>query len=162
MAEYRVNIANRIYDVSIEDNVLEVNGDRLSYNMETLNGNGLHILRQPHRTVETYLETNRGGSYEIQIEGKHLSAEVALGFQEPKKAPAAETGNVVAPMPGVIINVLVKSGDQVSKGDTLVVQEAMKMQMKLRALEAGVVNQIYTSPGSQVDKGNLLLSINPV
>ena len=161
MAEYRVNIANRIYDVSIEDDVLVVNGDRISYNMDSLNSSGLHVLRQPNRNIDAHVEPNQSGSYDIQIDGNHLSAEVVLGFQSPKKAPGRKIGNILSPMPGLIVDIMVKIGDQVKKGETLLIQEAMKMQMKLRAPAAGIVTGISISPGSQVDKGVLLLSLDP-
>jgi len=162
MADYRVNIANRTYDVSIQDDMLVVNGDRISYNMDSLNSTGLHILRQPNKNIEAYVEPNRGGLYDIQIGGNHLSAEVVLGFQSPQKTSPQDTGSIHSPMPGLIVDIMVKIGDQVKKGQTLLIQEAMKMQMKLRAPTEGIVRSISTTPGSQVEKGVLLVSLDPV
>ena len=161
MADYRVTIANRIYDVSIENDQLVVNGDRISYDMDSLNDNGLHILKQPNKNTEAYLEPNQKGLYEIQIEGNHLSAEVLTGFQSSKKRTRDNIGNIHSPMPGLIVDIMVNIGDRVKKGQTLLIQEAMKMQMKLRAPSAGVVKFISTSPGSQVEKGALLVSLVP-
>ena len=162
MANYRVSIANRIYEVSIEDDSLIVNGDRISYNMDSLNNNGLHVLRQPNRNLDAHVEPNPGGLYDIQIDGNHLSAEVVMGFQTPSKPITRRIGNILSPMPGLIVDIMVKIGDKVKKGETLLIQEAMKMQMKLRAPAEGIVTSISTSPGSQVDKGVLLVSLDPV
>jgi biotin carboxyl carrier protein len=161
MTDYRVTIANRIYDVSIEDDQLIVNGDRISYNMDSLNDNGLHILRQPNKNTEAYLEPNQKGLYQIQIEGNHLSAEVLSGFQTSKKRKAQDLGSIHSPMPGLIVDIMVKIGDRVKSGQTILIQEAMKMQMKLRAPSSGVVKFISTSPGSHVEKGVLLVSLAP-
>lgn len=161
MADYRVTIANRTYKVSIEDDQLVVNGDRISYDMDSINEKGLHVLRQPNRNTEAILEANQKGIYDIQIEGNHLSAEVLSGFNTPKRKKRQDTGSILSPMPGLIIDVMVKIGDQVKKGQTLLIQEAMKMQMKLRAPSSGIVKFISTSPGNQVDKGVLLLSLTP-
>ncbi len=161
MTDYRVTIANRIYDVSIENDQLVVNGDRISYDMDSLNDNGLHILKQPNKNTEAYLEPSPKGLYEIQIEGNHLSAEVLTGFQSSKKRTGTNIGNIHSPMPGLIVDIMVKIGDRVKKGQTLLIQEAMKMQMKLRAPSEGVVKFISTSPGSQVEKGVLLISLAP-
>ena len=161
MANYRIQIANRTYDVSIQNDTLEVNGDPVAYGMDSLDGKGLHVLRQPNRNVEAHVESTRGGSYEIQIDGNTLSAEVALGFQSDPKSRPADNSRVLSPMPGLIIDIMVNVGDTVKKGETLIIQEAMKMQMKLRSPQHGIISAIYTSPGSQVEKGTLLISLKP-
>ena len=162
MADYRVTIANRTYDVSIEDDQLVVNGDRISYDMDSINEKGMHVLRQPTKNTEAILEANQKGIYDIQIEGNHLSAEVLTGFNSSRKKKGQDTGSVLSPMPGLIIDVLVKIGDRVKKGQTLLIQEAMKMQMKLRAPSSGIVKFISTTPGTQVEKGILLISLTPI
>lgn len=159
MADYRVTIADRTYDVSIKDDQLLVNGDRISYDMDTINENGLHILRQPNKNTEAILDSHHRGKYAIQIEGSHLSAEVFSGFHQPSRKKGLDSGNVHSPMPGLIIDVLVSIGESVKKGQTLIIQEAMKMQMKLRAPSSGVIEHISISPGDQVDKGFLLISL---
>jgi biotin carboxyl carrier protein len=161
MAEYRVNIANRTYEVTIEEDTLVVNGDRISYDIDSLNKNGLHVLRQPTRSIEAHVEPNQGGLYDIQIEGNHLSAEVVIGHQSARKPLKRKIGNILSPMPGLIVDIMVKIGDRVKRGETLLIQEAMKMQMKLRAPAEGIVTAISTSPGSQVEKGVLLVSLDP-
>jgi biotin carboxyl carrier protein len=161
MADYRVNIANRTYDVSIEDDTLIVNGDRVTCDVDALESSGLLILRQPTRNVEAYLEPNRSGQVDIQIEGNHLSAEVVMGFRDPTRPDKDSPGNIISPMPGLIVDILVKIGDQVKKGQTLLIQEAMKMQMKLRAPASGIVRAISAAPGSRVDKGVLLVALEP-
>jgi biotin carboxyl carrier protein len=161
MADYRVSVGQRTYDVTIRNDMLLVNGTPQKINMESLNGNGLHILRQPTRNVETYLQTNRNGSYDVQIEGNHLNAEVVLGYQKQDKKELSAAGKLFSPMPGIIVDIPVKSGDKVQKGDTILVQEAMKMQMKIRTSSTGTITRINTAPGRQVEKGELLVTIKP-
>ncbi len=161
MTNYRISIADRTYQVSIHDNELEVNGERITYDTDSLNGKGLHILRRQHRNVEAHVEAKQSGSYDIQIGGNHLNAQVAVGFQNPQSKTANSSGRIVAPMPGLIIDVLVKIGDKVKQGETLLIQEAMKMQMKLRSPLDGIVTSIAVAPGAQVEKGILLVSLQP-
>ncbi len=161
MTYYRISIADRTYDISIHDNELEVNGDRVSYDVDSLDGKGLHILRQPHRNLEAHVESNPSGSVDIQIDGNHLNAQVAVGFQSSQSNPIQTSGRVLSPMPGLIIDILVKIGDSVKHGETLIIQEAMKMQMKLRSPLDGIITGISTKPGDQVEKGMLLISIQP-
>lgn len=159
MTNYRVQILNRTYDIKIQDDILEVNGDPVPFDLDSLDGRGLHILRQPNRNIEAHVEPTQVGVYEIQIDGTHLNAEVALGSRSAPGSDLVSSGNVLSPMPGLIIDVLVQVGDKVKQGETLIIQEAMKMQMKLRSPADGTVTGILTRPGSQVDKGTLLVSL---
>jgi biotin carboxyl carrier protein len=161
MTDYKVSVGQRTYKVSIQKDNLLVDGTPFEINMESLNGNGLHILRQPTRNVETYLQSSRSGVYDVQIGGNHLLAEVAFGYQRHKSGSRGVNGNLHSPMPGVIVDIPVKNGDRVQEGETILVQEAMKMQMKIRTPEAGTVTRINTSRGSQVEKGDLLVVITP-
>ena len=65
---------------------------------------------------------------------------------------------LMAPMPGRVIDVLVKPGDSVARGDVLLVLEAMKVQMRLSAPRAGVVDTVRAAAGDLVDDGAELVS----
>jgi biotin carboxyl carrier protein len=69
------------------------------------------------------------------------------------------TQNINSPMPGKVLRYLVAVGDEVKKGQGLVVIEAMKMENELKASKDGVVKNICSSPGLAVDGGALLLVI---
>ncbi|MBM3948060.1 MAG: hypothetical protein FJ312_02225 [SAR202 cluster bacterium] len=64
-----------------------------------------------------------------------------------------------SPMPGVIISVAVKAGDQVVPGDAVCVLEAMKMQQTLRAEWAGVVKALHVQAGKQIQGGDPILEL---
>lgn len=66
---------------------------------------------------------------------------------------------LTSPMPGKILRYLVTEGQQVSKGQGLVVVEAMKMENELQAPKAGTIKTISSTPGTAVDGGTLLLVI---
>jgi 3-methylcrotonyl-CoA carboxylase alpha subunit len=63
-----------------------------------------------------------------------------------------------APMNGTVVDILVKPGDQVSEGDTLIILEAMKMEHAIKAPEAGTVNEVFYAKGDLVDGGAELVS----
>ena len=65
-----------------------------------------------------------------------------------------------APMPGRIVNLPVAIGDQVAKGDTLVVIEAMKMELTLAAPRDGAIAETAVKPGEQVEEGTLLIALH--
>ena len=81
----------------------------------------------------------------------------------PEAAPslAGEAGAVTAPMPGTILEVLVKTGDAVKAGDVVVKLEAMKMENDVPSQVSGVVSQVRVAKGANVTKGEVLLVVAP-
>lgn len=77
----------------------------------------------------------------------------------PAPAAAAAGEKVASPMPGTILNVLVKQGDTVKEGQNLMVLEAMKMENEVLAPVSGTVVQLCVAKGSSVNTGDLLAVI---
>lgn len=69
----------------------------------------------------------------------------------------AATGDVKAPMPGKVLQVLVKPGDAVQEGQSLLVLEAMKMENVIKSATSGHVSEVPIHEGQAVDKGALLV-----
>ncbi len=78
-----------------------------------------------------------------------------------KRASASDTGalSITAPMPGLIVKLLIAAGDVVKTEQPLVVMEAMKMQNELKASKAGRVTRVAVEAGAIVPAGKLLLVI---
>jgi biotin carboxyl carrier protein len=64
--------------------------------------------------------------------------------------------NLTAPMPGRIVRVLVKQGDEVEAGAGVVVMEAMKMQNEIKSPKKGTIQKIMVSEGAAVNSGDVL------
>lgn len=109
---------------------------------------------QPDGTRTVFYELN-GQPREVTIRDKSLQATV----EARAKADPAKPGEVGAPIPGAITSISVNIGDKVSKGDRLMILEAMKMQSTLYAPVAGRVTQKFVSVGDKVDAKDLLLII---
>jgi 3-methylcrotonyl-CoA carboxylase alpha subunit len=69
------------------------------------------------------------------------------------------SGNIIAPMPGRVLDIFVKTGQHVAKGDVLLTLEAMKMEQRLTVPTAGIVKAIHVQKESQVKDGQLLIEI---
>ena len=91
-----------------------------------------------------------------------VANDTADNLVEPTPAPARTPTAVKvfhSPMPGVILSVSVKEGDQVVTGDEICVLEAMKMQQSLRAEWSGIVRTVHIQPGQQVLDGDPLIEL---
>ena len=97
---------------------------------------------------------------EQKEEGKPKKEEIK-SKAEKSEAPANSNGeySIIAPMPGMIVQFEVKVGDKVKEGDVLVILEAMKMQNNLTSRVNGVVKSLKVSPGTSVEKDQVLLTI---
>ena len=73
--------------------------------------------------------------------------------------PAAGGGALLAPLPGVILEIRVKSGDTVAPGQVVAVMEAMKMENNLSVQTAGTVGEIRVQKGSEVATGDVIMII---
>ena len=70
-------------------------------------------------------------------------------------------GGLLAPMNGTMVSVLVNAGDIVTKGQALMIMEAMKMEHTIKAPENGIVETLYYTEGEMVDGGSELLAFTP-
>jgi len=78
-----------------------------------------------------------------------------------RRGGALPSGGLEAPMPGVVTRVLVGEGDEVRRGQTLVVLEAMKMEHQIRAPRDGRVGRVNAGPGQLVPGGATLVELAP-
>jgi biotin carboxyl carrier protein len=94
-----------------------------------------------------------GGNYTVRLQDEHSRLLKTLGLEK----AGLKVREMKAPMPGLVIDVLVKPGDSVKKDQPLLVLEAMKMENVLKAPGDGVVASIPAEKGKAVEKGQLLV-----
>lgn len=80
-------------------------------------------------------------------------------YAAPETADVAGDGEIRAPMDGAVVNILVNKGDQVLKGQTLLILEAMKIQQQIKSDVDGVVEDVFGQQGQQVKKRQMLFTI---
>jgi acetyl-CoA/propionyl-CoA carboxylase biotin carboxyl carrier protein len=102
----------------------------------------------------------RGGDT-WQVWWRGLPWELPLGLRP--RLVDAESGpaHLGAPMPGTVIAIRVAPGDKVTRGQALVVVEAMKMELEIKATVDGVVSAVRCAPGDQVARGQVLVNVDP-
>ena len=104
--------------------------------------------------------TVNGKAYDVAVEEIGAGAAPAAAAPAPAQAPAAGAGEkVTAPMPGTILDVKASSGQSVSKGDVIMVLEAMKMENDIVAPCDGTVTSIVVKKGDSVQSGDTLATV---
>ena len=160
MSNYCVSIGEREYQVKVNGSHLSLDGEPVSFDLVSLNGNGLHVLRRGNQRIELYLSAQQRGTYEVLVGGRRVIARVDPAGRRRRRRADRAAGDLVAPMPGVVIAVPAQVGDTVAQGQVLVVLESMKMQMQVRAPFAGRVARVNAVAGAQVEKGALLVRVS--
>ncbi len=79
--------------------------------------------------------------------------------QAERRRSTASGGDLAAQMPGLVIDVLASAGDTVERGQTLVILEAMKMEIRVNAPSAGIVERVLVERGAVVERGQLLVEM---
>ena len=98
-----------------------------------------------------------GDIWWVHIDGR--AHEVTM--HEQGSSSSADEGSLKAPMPGTVLQGLAKVGQRVREGQHLMTLEAMKMEHKLSAGIAGVVQSVSTEAGATVDQGDALIVVEP-
>ncbi len=136
----------------------------------TINGNQYEVEVHEIEGNIARIEVN-GTTYNVELHQEVPRPRVVPVSTAPRAAkevatpaPAKKSGGamsaVKAPLPGVILQVLVRPGDEVKPGQTLCTLETMKMENAIKADSAGTVASVKVSPGQSVLQDELLIEIN--
>lgn len=141
---YRLHLGERVIDVDLAQSP-----------------DGRAWLTLGERHLEVVVAT-RGDDVFVHLDGEAYQ----LRYRHPLDRLAAQAGGAAddrinAPMPGSIVSVAVKNGDAVTKGQTLLVMESMKMETTIVAARDGVIAAVNYEKGQTFDRDALLLSLEP-
>jgi biotin carboxyl carrier protein len=155
------------HDVEVEKRgdefTVEIDGHR--YDLELVNLDGaVASLRFPAsgRSLQITYDQGRNGSWRVTVGQREFDLEVltpAEAVHAVGAARAAGPSRLTAPIPGKVVAVKVKAGDEVQPGQALIVLEAMKMENELAADQAGIVAAIHVAAGDTVEGGELLIEL---
>ena len=161
----RLRRGERDYDVSVEPEGAGflVTLDGTSLHLEGVIGPRLRV-RVGSRPVEASV-SHEGDTIVVEMGGRayefHERSARAPRLARRDRAHGGHRGELHAPMPGLVVDVLAGVGEEVQAGRTVVVVEAMKMQNALAAPVSGRVTSVSVTPGTAVESGQLLLVIEP-
>lgn len=126
---------------------------------------GFTVMTVNGTSYPVEIVSNHQNEYELLINGVsyNFSVETPFSLQRKKlltsQASESTTIRLKAPMPGKILDVMVKTGDAVKAGDTLLILEAMKMQNAILASTKGIIKRVLVKAGDTTSKSDLLIEL---
>ncbi len=164
--KYWVEVAGRRIETSIKADTIELDGRAHTARMGAVGTSPLRIMVLDGRSYEVVAVPGaERGTWRLSLRGERLDVDVVDERQHAirnllgRSGPAPAGGTIKAPMPGLVVRVLVEEGQRVPAGAGVVVVEAMKMENQLTAPIGGVVKKVLVVPGAAVEKGQVLAEI---
>ncbi len=161
--KYFVILNGRVREVAVTGNRVTLEGKEYRAELLTIGGTPLRLLVLDGATSALAMESAGRGAWVVLVGGERQEAE-ALDERSAHirtlvgtGAPASGLTALKAPMPGLVVRVLAVPGQEVAKGASLVVLEAMKMENELKAAAPGVVDRVTVTPGQTVERGEVLV-----
>jgi len=132
--------------IKIEDDQFHILQDNFSYKAKIIKADFLS---------KKYTVKVNGNSYQINFSDSLDLLIKQMGFE---LGQTKQINVIKAPMPGLVLEINVKIGQEVQQGDNLLILEAMKMENIFTSPRAGIIKSITINKGQAVDKGQLLLT----
>ncbi len=163
--KYITTVNGQEFEVEIlDEHRVAVNGEVYAVDIAAVSGRPLYSLLANNHSFEGYVYAEEGlwqvlmgGTlYEALVEDEQLRRlRLAGGGGGKERGPFL----LKAPMPGLVVAVPVTKGQEVKKGDVLVVLESMKMQNELKSGKDGKVEKVKVEVGQTVDQGQVMISV---
>ena len=163
--KYEVTVEGETFLIEIEDEEkVLVNGQAHAVDMQSIDDLNLYSLLVDNNSYEAFIE-EEGGQFQVLLQtGEMYSAQVKGGrprptmIKTPFKVPAGEA-TIQAPMPGLVVDVPVVAGQQITAGEVLVILESMKMENELRAEWNGTIRSVHVRPGDVAGQDQALVTM---
>jgi biotin carboxyl carrier protein len=163
MLKITVNDKNE-YDISFSGDAVLSNGKEVKPDLIKISDTCYHLILD-HKSYNINLlgqinnkdlavEVN-GNRYDVNIKDRYDQLLHDLGMDA---IVSSKADFVKAPMPGLVVNILVSEGETVTKDTPLIILEAMKMENVLKAPAAGIVDKIQVKAKDAVEKNQVLIS----
>lgn len=162
---YKVIIHNKEYRVDYDANQQAFEGNPFHSDMLEYKKGKFHILKdqksytaevievKPEEKVFVIKVNNTVFSISVRDKYDDLLREMGIDVHSGPKV-----NNIKAPMPGMVLNVMVENGQEIKKGDPILVLEAMKMENILKSPSDGIVKKIHVAKGDKVEKNQIMVN----
>ncbi|HHJ50827.1 MAG TPA: acetyl-CoA carboxylase biotin carboxyl carrier protein subunit [Phaeodactylibacter sp.] len=126
---------------------------------------GYHLLHE-NQSYLIRINQHHGHLLELEINGHPFEVRISDSYDQLIEKmglhakPHHQSGEVQAPMPGLVLKIEVKEGQQIQKDQALLILEAMKMENIIKAEGEGTVKEILVEEGQSVNKGEVLVRVD--
>jgi biotin carboxyl carrier protein len=161
---YRALVNNKTFEIDQNEQSITVNETDFQWDISKVSDGYFHILYQNKgyraEIVKTDIATKtitfkiNGRNYSVELKDKFDLLLEKMGMNQ---AATHKVNSIKAPMPGLIIDLKIKTGDTVKQGDPLLILEAMKMENILKSPGEGVIKNLKVKKGDRVEKGQVLI-----
>jgi len=164
--KYIATIDNKEFIVELlDDKHLSIDGHTYEVDFKAVSGQPVYSLIVNGKSHEAYVQEG-DDDWQVLLRGRLFPVKVEDEREKRLRTAAgggvAETGefHLKAPMPGLVVTIPVEEGQEVKKGDVLLILESMKMQNELKSPRDGVVSRIKVRAGESVEQKQAMLSVS--
>ena len=160
--KYYARVGSNEFEVEIDDSGVRLDGEPVVVDLVRSGASELISVLFGGRSFEMLVMADRF-NYTVNVRGEQLQVQVederARRLSRGRKLPTLPDGElaVTAPIPGLVVKVLVEEGAVIEEGQPLVLLEAMKMENELRSMRAGRVKSVLVGPGQRVEQNAPLI-----
>lgn len=157
--QYEHNDTTHTIDLTqVDDNRFKaIIGDREITFSAVQQTDGAWLLSIGNRRLLAYVAGDGDMRY-VYVDGNTVTLSV-VDERRKRRGTGGASGDLTAQMPGQVVEVLVSVGDEVMSGQTLVVLEAMKMEIRVTAPTDGTVHGVFVNQGDVVERGQRLVEV---
>jgi len=159
--EIIINNKNVKFELTKRDNdnvMFLLNGNEYKFSLNNI-FNDYFVISKNEENYKCVISKNAKGCH---LNIASLEAMISLPNQKRGRNRADDEGSLKSPMPGQIFKILTRVGDKVSKGDPILILEAMKMEHSIKANIDGEIKEIFYEEGQLVDADVELAEIKPL
>ena len=167
--KYQVEIAGKRYHLNVQNQYSKLqllhDGKPVQFDYEKIHPSGLYSLVLFGKQYRVWVEKNSESSYKVSVNHETLEVELNDERQLLKKTIGKDESHdsgvmiVRAPIPGLVLDIVVEIDQEVNKGDGLIIMEAMKMENEIKSPGKGKVSKILVKKGDAIDKGLVLIEL---
>ena len=161
---YKATVNQTTFEITLDANGLIINDTHFECNMIKISDENFHILfENKSYSIEVVSVDDEAKSFCFKINGKKNVVDIKDKFDlllekmGMNSSASSKINSIMAPMPGMIIDLKVKEGDHVKAGDPLLILEAMKMENIIKASGDSVVKSLKVKKGESVEKNQVLI-----
>ena len=160
----KIIIDNNSFNIEKAKDILSIDNLEVAHDLLKTGNNNYHLVYN-HQSfnIEVLDKNTHTGLLNLKINGRVITTQLQnklagllqqMGMDNNKK----KLKDLKAPMPGLVLDIMVEEGDEVTEGQELIVLEAMKMENAIKSPQDGIIDKIQIGKQDKIDKNHTLLS----